>query len=128
MPSFAALRDYASQAFRWQSGRQGTGYDKMLLLTAPWPVPFDAYLIRYPQGACIPPHTDPVSSGRHYRLNLILKSPRSGGEFVCADPIFESRRIKLFRPDACEHSVTEVVGGSRYVLSIGWVLGRRADA
>jgi hypothetical protein len=46
---------------------------------------------------------------------------------VCADPIFETRRIKLFRPDACEHSVTRVVGGSRYVFSLGWVLRRHAS-
>jgi hypothetical protein len=126
MAFVAAIRDYASKAFRWQSGRQGTGYDKMLLISAPWPLPFDSYLIRYPEGSQIPPHTDPISSGRHYRLNIILKSPRAGGEFVCASPIFESKRIKLFRPDACEHSVTKVEGGSRYVLSIGWVLGKPA--
>ena len=119
------LRSYLAQAFRWQRGRQGTGYDKMLLLTAPWPLPLVSYLIRYPEGSEIPPHTDPVASGRHYRINVILKSPRDGGEFVCARPLFETRRIKLFRPDACEHSVTRVVGGSRYVFSIGWVLGRK---
>jgi hypothetical protein len=33
--------------------------------------------------------------------------------------------IKPFRPDACEHSVTRVLGGSRYVLSVGWVLPAR---
>jgi hypothetical protein len=125
MTAIAALRNYARLAFRWQSGRQGSGYDKMLLLTAPWPVPFDSYLIRYPEGSSIPPHTDPVQRGRHYRLNVILKSPRSGGEFVCATPIYASARIKLFRPDRCEHSVTRVEGGSRYVLSIGWVLAAR---
>jgi hypothetical protein len=113
----SSLRAFFSTAFRWQRGRQGSGYDKMLLATAPWPIPFDSYLIRY---------TDPVTNGRHYRLNIVLKSPREGGEFVCASPIFQTRRIKLFRPDACEHSVTRVVGGSRYVLSVGWVLGRRA--
>ena len=97
------IRDYFAKAFRWQRGRQGTGDDKMLLLTAPWPIPFDSYLIRYPEGSEIPPHTDPVASGRHYRLNLILKSPRAGGEFdalqACAQfhslvsasrPIFDS--------------------------------------
>jgi hypothetical protein len=124
-----SLRSYLAVAFRWQKGRQGTGYDKMLLLTAPWPIPFDSYLIRYPDGSEIPPHTDPVQAGRHYRLNVNLKSPPSGGEFVCAQPLFATRRIKLFRPDACEHSVTRVVGGSRYVLSVGWVLsGRGKDA
>jgi hypothetical protein len=121
-----SLRSYAALAFRWQRGRQGSGYDKMLLATAKWPLPFDSYLIRYPEGSAIPPHTDPVQSGRHYRLNIILKSPKSGGEFICATPIFATKRIKLFRPDACEHSVTQVVGGSRYVFSLGWVLGRSA--
>lgn len=98
----------------------------MLLLTAPWPLPFDSYLIRYPEGSSVPPHKDPVQKGKHYRLNVILKSPKSGGEFVCASPIYASNRIKLFRPDACEHSVTPVQGGSRYVLSIGWVRGQNA--
>lgn len=84
MPSL--LRRYLSTAFRWQRGRQGTGYDKMLLLTARWPLPFDSYLLRYPEGSEIPPHTDPVGAGRHYRLNIVLKSPRAGGEFVCATP------------------------------------------
>lgn len=113
---------FATTAFRWQSGRQGTGYDKMLLATARWPLPLDCYLIRYPEGSEIPPHTDPVKLGRHFRLNVILKSPTSGGEFACAKPIFATTRIKLFRPDQCEHSVTRVVGGSRYVFSVGWVL------
>jgi len=111
----------AAKPWRWQTGRQGTGYDKMLLATAHWPLSFDCYLIRYPEGSQIPPHTDPVQAGRHFRLNLILKSPASGGDFICATPLFSSKRIKLFRPDLSEHSVTRVVGGSRYVLSIGWV-------
>ncbi len=117
-----ALKSYVSDAFRWRRGRQGTGYDKMLLLTAGWPIAFDSYLIRYPEGTEIPPHRDPVTTGRHFRLNLVLKSPASGGEFVCATPLFETKRIKLFRPDVCEHSVTRVQRGSRYVLSVGWVL------
>ena len=98
--------NFLANALRWRTGRQGSGYDKMLLAAARWPIPFDSYLIRYPDGAEIPPHTDPVTAGRPYRLNIVLKSPRSGGEFVCASPLFETRRIKLFRPDACEHSVT----------------------
>lgn len=115
---------YVSDAFRWRRGRQGTGYDKMLILTAPWPVPFDFYLIRYPEGSEIPPHTDPVALRRHYRLNIVVKRSPRGGEFECADPLFATRRIKLFRPDVSQHQVTRVEGGSRYVLSLGWLWGR----
>lgn len=123
---FAQLKTYVSTAFRWQRGRQGSGYDKMLLLTAAWPLRFDSYLIRYPAGSQIPPHTDPVQAGRHYRLNVVLKASPSGGAFICKAPIYASGRIKLFRPDVSQHSVTQVVGGSRYVLSIGWVVGQGA--
>ncbi|HEX6832272.1 MAG TPA: 2OG-Fe(II) oxygenase [Rudaea sp.] len=115
------LRSYLRTALRWQKGRQQSGYDKMLLLQSLWPLPFDVYILRFPQGSEIAPHTDAVSSGRHYRLNIVIKRATTGGEFVCATPIYASSRIKLFRPDACEHSVTRVVRGSRYVLSIGWI-------
>lgn len=107
---------------RWKGGRQDGGYRKMLLATMPFPLPFDCYLIQYPEGSSIPPHVDPVTNKRHYRLNIILRKSREGGEFICKNPIFETERIKLFRPDVSEHQVTKVVGGSRYVLSIGWVL------
>ena len=117
----ALLRSYLATAFRWQRGRQASGYDKMLLLQGLWPLPFDAYLLRFPEGSSIAPHTDPVSFGRHYRLNIVVWRARQGGEFVCKTPLYASSRIKFFRPDACEHAVTPVVSGSRYVLSVGWV-------
>ncbi|MES2072584.1 MAG: 2OG-Fe(II) oxygenase [Pseudomonadota bacterium] len=115
------IRKYFSTAFRWQRGRQLSGYDKMLLLQSWWPLPLDVYILRFPQGAEIAPHVDKVSFGAHYRLNIVIKRAASGGEFICAAPIYESARIKYFRPDACEHSVTRVNKGSRYVLSVGWV-------
>jgi hypothetical protein len=111
--------------WRWQRGRQSSGYDKLLLAGTLWPLPCDCYLLRFPTGASVPPHTDRVSLGRHYRLNIILRAPRRGGEFVCARPIHAGRRIKLFRPDVEEHSVTMIEEGTRWVLSIGWVRGAR---
>jgi hypothetical protein len=33
-----------NKLFRWQRGRQKTGYDKMLLCGALWPIKFDVYL------------------------------------------------------------------------------------
>jgi hypothetical protein len=115
------LRQYVSNAFRWRKGRQGTGYDKMLLATGRLPLPFDLYLLRFPTGTVIGPHTDKVEAGEHYRLNIILRPARRGGEFQCADPIYVNPRIKLFRPDRSEHAVTRIEQGTRYVLSFGWV-------
>ncbi|GAA6153656.1 hypothetical protein [Pseudoteredinibacter isoporae] len=107
--------------FRWQKGRRGSGYDKMLLAGAYWPLPFDIYLLRFPEGSDIPVHKDTVKTGRHYRLNIVLKQARRGGEFFCEAAIYDHARLKLFRPDISEHSVSRVERGSRYVLSVGWV-------
>lgn len=115
------LKSRTWQLFQWQRGRQGSGYDKMLLLTTTSPIVFDSYLIRYPIGSSIPPHIDPVTGHHHYRLNIIIKRSIGGGEFICSNPIFSTSRIKFFQPDRCEHSVTEVQGSKRYVLSIGWL-------
>jgi hypothetical protein len=108
---------------RWTKGRQKTGYDKMLLLGSYWPLPFDVYLLRFKEGTEIPPHTDKVESGEHYRINIIIKKAERGGDFVCETPIYENRRIKYFRSDESEHAVTKIEKGIRYVLSIGWVKG-----
>src|SRR3982750_3791869 len=72
-------REYLRNWLRWQRGRQGTGYDKLLLVANPLLIPFDLYLLRFPDGTEIPPHKDPVTGKRHYRLNIILKRPRAGG-------------------------------------------------
>jgi hypothetical protein len=116
------IRQYFKTAFRWQRGRQMSGYDKMLLLHGLWPLPFDLYLLRFPEGAEIPAHVDTVQQGAHYRLNIVIWQAESGGEFICDDPIYTSRRVKYFRPDISKHSVTHVCNGTRYVLSTGWIL------
>ena len=110
-----------AKLFKWDKGRQLSGYQKMLLIRSQWLFKFDVYLLKFPQGSEIKQHVDTVTSGKHFRLNIVLKKAKQGGEFICNDLIFETARIKLFRPDICTHSVTEVVRGERYVLSIGWV-------
>lgn len=106
--------------WKWRSGRQNSGYEKMLLLANRVVQPFDCYLLRYAPGAEIAEHTDPVDDKKHYRLNIVLKRATRGGEFKCQEVIFENSRIKLFRPDVSAHSVGLVNAGTRYVLSIGW--------
>ncbi len=105
---------------RWEPGRLGTRYDKLLLATSPWP-PFDLYLLRFAPGAQAPPHLDEVPGHRHFRLNVVLRRARAGGEFVCSQSLFRSSRVVLFRPDQHKHSVSEVTAGTRYVLSFGWL-------
>jgi hypothetical protein len=115
------MKHLLNDAFRWRRGRQLSGYDKMLLMESYWPLPFDVYILRYPKESEVLPHTDPVTTGEHYRLNIVFWRAAEGGEFQCADPLFENSRVKYFRPNRSEHSVTKVLRGSRYVLSIGWL-------
>ncbi len=114
-------KSWLRQLFRWQVGRQQTGYDKMLLAGGLWPLPFDLYLLRFNEGAEIPPHVDAVEKGEHYRLNIVIKAATTGGDFICDKPIYASSRIKYFRSDICQHAVSKVLVGQRYVLSLGWV-------
>ncbi len=94
----------------------------MLLFGNPFILPFDCYILRFRPGSEIPEHTDPVDGKRHFRLNVVLRSAKIGGEFFCSNPIFESKRIKLFRPDQSTHSVSKIQSDTRYVFSLGWVL------
>ena len=107
--------------FRLKKCRQQSGYDKMPLILFSWPIRFDVYLLRFPTGSKIPAHIDPNKAGKHFRMNIVLKQAKLGGKFFCEQPIFETQRIKFFRPDLHFHSVSEIISGTRYVLSIGWI-------
>ncbi|GHA11080.1 hypothetical protein GCM10008090_21050 [Arenicella chitinivorans] len=107
--------------FKWRGGRQASGYDKLFLGGAHWPIRFDIYLLRFPTGSCVPEHKDEVDDGQHYRLNIVLRNAREEGVFNYEAPIFETRRIKFFRPDTSLHSVSKIEAGVRYVFSIGWL-------
>ena len=91
----------------------------MLLGQFPWA---DLYLLHMPEGSVIQPHTDPLTEGRHHRVNLLLKRPKRGGEFRVRGPVrsWLRGRLRYFRPDCVEYEVTEVGKSSRWVLSIGW--------
>ena len=104
---------------KWDKGRQDANYHKKRL----WQVGInrlglfsDCYLIKYPPDAKLPPHKDPVESGRHWRLNIELKG---SGEFLCDGASFKLWRITLFRPDINTHAMNN--GPSeRLVLSFGF--------
>jgi hypothetical protein len=102
--------------YKWISGRQETGYFKLPIFVRKR---FDVYIIKFPRGSYMDPHKDPAPEGfRHFRFNCVLKQPKYGYGYVEGDGYFSFR---LFRPDVKKHWVSPV-SGSRYVLSIGWLL------
>lgn len=111
--------------WKWQIGRQLSGYDKKLLWIFPLPfIWIDGYLLRFREGSKIPPHKDVVDKYLHYRLNIVLKAAKEGGDFICNDAYINTKRVKFFRSDIMEHSVSEVTSGQRYLLSIGIAIKR----
>lgn len=110
---------------QWREGRQNSGYSKFLLLTGLFPLPFDCYILKYKEGSFIAPHVDKVDFGKHYRLNIVVKAPKKGGEFSCKKCMLKFWRVAFFRPDLYEHAVSKIEKGSRYVFSFGFVLGKQ---
>lgn len=111
--------------FRWQYGRQKTGYEIMTFLNSKW-FKCDLHLIRYRTGASILPHRDPVNVPyQHFRINIVLWPAKQGGELICEKSLWRWGAINFFRPDETIHSVTEVTEGARYVLSCGWKRKKR---
>jgi hypothetical protein len=97
--------------FRWQPGRQGTGYRKLLLAQGRrW----DLYVLDYPAGSSIPVHTDPVPGRRHWRANLVLLGERT----FEGDAVVRVGPLVVFRPDVTPHAVARVTR-RRVVLSLG---------
>lgn len=107
--------------FKWQNGRQKSGYDKLPIISASW-LNFDLWLLRFKPGAYIAPHVDTVTDRRHYRLNIFIKPAKVGGVFRAGTVIYQNKFLAFFRPDISTHSVSKVESGTRYVLSLGFTL------
>lgn len=109
---------------KWEQGRQGTGYKKhkFFQIGNSFFGGADLYLLKYEKGDSIPPHKDPVPGKKHFRLNIELKSARSGGELYIDAPILRFGPIAFFRSDLSTHAVHLVENGTRYVLSFGVAL------
>lgn len=136
----------------WEPGRRGSGYFKLdideytSLGDPPWllgtirrlrqevvrgyhPMQVyadkqDAWLIYYPEDACVFAHTDPAPEGlRHLRLNVSITAPATGGALVVHHGYYrvnlQPGNGVLFCPSEAEHAVTTVGPGGRLVLSVG---------
>jgi len=124
----------------WKPGRQGTGYDilplrevpevadlvarGLALLGTPFEDYWDVYLIRYLDGASIPPHVDEAQHDRrHRRINAVLEQADAGGELIVdgSRVALQVGDACLFYPDQERHEVT-AVRGRRLLFSVGaWV-------
>jgi hypothetical protein len=136
----AALRALAVTPDGWKPGRQHSGYDILPLrgrldvealagralaqIGTPFEDYWDVYLIRYADGAHIPPHVDEAQHGkRHRRINAVLTAADAGGELW-----IDGAKIDLAVGDAVRfysdrevHEVTQV-RGSRLLFSVGaWI-------
>lgn len=112
--------------WRWEHGRQGGGYSKLMLAVSKR-LRFDCYLIRLPTGSRVNWHNDPAPEGfEHHRINITLRRPRVSGLTLIYDlegkrPRIEERQVYRFRPDVQRHRVTPIKEGELLLLSIGWL-------
>jgi hypothetical protein len=130
----------ASASRAWDRGRQDTGYAKSGVdpddplvaaliarsLATLYPGArhgHDAWLLRYPDGSSIPPHTDPPlrDGARHARLNALIAAPPTGGVLRLDDTVVDLAPgdAVVFYPDRVQHQVSTVTGGERWLWSVG---------
>lgn len=112
--------------WKWEFGRSGGGYKKLTLFDQNFPIRWDSHILYMPLGSSVEAHSDPIRGMDHWRMNIILLSPKKGGDFCCeGNPFLDFKRFKIFRPDLQQHYVTPVESGARICLSIGWALRRK---
>lgn len=106
--------------FKWQLGRQGSGYEILPIIF--WKkLFFDCYLIKISEGIEVPPHNDPVPNKNHYRLNIHFGF-YEGGKFQIKEPLIKVLDfLWVIRPDRDVHSLDKITKGNLYIFSIGWV-------
>jgi len=106
--------------WRWDKGRQGTGYEKFTLLFSKT-LECDAYILKIPKGVGIPQHVDYVPHAKHYRVNITL---RGHLRMETSKSHYKVWRIgdwlSFFRPDVISHSAP-AVNTDTYIFSFGWL-------
>lgn len=110
--------------WRWLPGRQRNCEYKKLCLwyfrIGKWG--FDAYILRYKARSFLPIHTDVVSNGRHYRLNIKLWGKACF--YISEKPLstkYKSthKRFNFFKPDLHYHALNIIKNTTK--LSFGFV-------
>lgn len=106
--------------WRWEDGRQSSGYRKFTLLFSTI-LNCDAYILHIPKGVHIPPHNDRVPFMRHFRMNITIWGEIWMGTPHNAKGVFRlGKWFSFFRPDDVDHWAPPVHRDT-YILSIGWL-------
>lgn len=106
--------------FAWVHVGQEISYRKFVL-NVRWPITFQfqIFITRYGAGGLLEEHIDSTHEDeKQFRLMVLLKRPKQGGELICEKFIINRGRIKLFEPNRYKHQVTKVVRGERLVALI----------
>lgn len=101
--------------FKWKKGRQNDNYERVKLFESEL-LKADVYLIRVKPLGIIPPHTDTVKSGKHFRFNITI-----GGLVTYIEGVGHSLPY-LFRPDIQQHMARNHAKEYAYMLSFGKVI------
>ncbi len=106
---------------QWYNVGQNISYRKFVF-SLRWPITFQfqIHLTRYKSGSWLSEHVDEIhEKERQFRLVLVLKKAKQGGELLCEHFITNRSRLKLFEPCKYKHEVTRVEEGERIVALIG---------
>jgi hypothetical protein len=88
-----------------------------------WPITceFQVDYTRYLEGAELEEHRDRIAKEeRQYRVMLLLKKAKRGGELISERFIVNLPRLKIFEPCRYNHRVTKIEEGERVVLLLGF--------
>jgi len=98
---------------KWKTGTSGPLYKKATIFKNRF---FDLHILKILGGGYIRPHVD---NGRQLRINITIPTPHKGGKFVCYKSYLNSCGVSVYRADKHLHEFTEVVRGTKYVVSFG---------
>tara|TARA_Y100001973_G_scaffold23125_1_gene34535 strand:- start:1723 stop:2031 length:309 start_codon:yes stop_codon:yes gene_type:complete len=98
---------------KWETGKSGHLYKKATIFKNRF---FDLHILKILGGGYIRPHVD---NGRQLRINISTPTYHKGGIFLCYESYLNLCGISVYRADKHIHEFTEVVCGSKYVVSFG---------
>lgn len=88
---------------------------------------FASTIVKYRTGGELPWHFDAAPHQRHLGIVVVLKPSGSGGQFEHRGkkPYFVSKHLIIFDGNECEHRVTKITNGNRWIVMFHLTAPRR---